>query len=153
MKTKLPYYLSVTLVSLAEVSPGLAQTTNLGIARLGKQVVLVWPAKATNYVLQSTTNLLPAAWSTVANVPVVVNGQYTETNATSGTQQFYLLSQFTIPPGMALIPAGSFTMGDSLDGENDATPTNVTVSAFFMDTNLVSLSQWQAVRSLFCISS
>jgi formylglycine-generating enzyme required for sulfatase activity len=49
------------------------------------------------------------------------------------------------PAGMVLIPAGSFTMGDTLDGETDARPTNVSVSAFYMDTNLVSYSQWQAV--------
>ncbi|MGB7748761.1 MAG: SUMF1/EgtB/PvdO family nonheme iron enzyme, partial [Verrucomicrobiia bacterium] len=46
-----------------------------------------------------------------------------------------------------LIPAGSFTMGDTLDGESDAIPTNVMVSAFYMDTNLVSYSQWQGVYS------
>jgi len=45
-----------------------------------------------------------------------------------------------------LIPAGSFTMGDSLDGESDAMPTtNITVSAFYMDINLVSYAQWQSV--------
>ena len=49
------------------------------------------------------------------------------------------------PPGMVLIPGGAFTMGDSLDGESDASPTNVTVAAFYMDVNLVSLSQWQSV--------
>src|ERR1035437_2019316 len=47
--------------------------------------------------------------------------------------------------GMALIPAGSFTMADTLDGLSDASPTNVTVSAFYMDVNLVSYSQWQTV--------
>ena len=47
------------------------------------------------------------------------------------------------PPGMALIPAGAFTMGDTLDGL--ATPISVTLSAFYMDVNLVSLSQWQSV--------
>jgi formylglycine-generating enzyme required for sulfatase activity len=36
-------------------------------------------------------------------------------------------------------------MGDSLDGESDATPTNITVSAFYMDINLVSYAQWQSV--------
>jgi formylglycine-generating enzyme required for sulfatase activity len=46
---------------------------------------------------------------------------------------------------MALIPAGSFTMGDTLDGESDAIPTSVYVSAFYMDMNLVSYSQWQTV--------
>ncbi len=49
------------------------------------------------------------------------------------------------PPGMVLIPAGSFTMGDTLDGESDAIPINIYVSQFYMDINLVSLSQWQSV--------
>jgi formylglycine-generating enzyme required for sulfatase activity len=118
----------------------------LSIAPAANQVVLSWPTSASNYVLQSTINLFPAAWSMVTNVPVVVNGQYTVTNRISGTQQFYRLSQIAIPSGMALIPAGSFTMGDTLDGEIDATPTvTVNVSAFFMDANLISYSQWQSV--------
>ena len=48
---------------------------------------------------------------------------------------------------MVLIPAGTFTIGDTLDGESDAIPTNVTLSAFLMDSNLVSYSQWQSVYS------
>ena len=51
----------------------------------------------------------------------------------------------TVPAGMASIPAGTFTMGDTQDGESDAISTNIYVSAFFMDTNLVSYSLWQAV--------
>ena len=51
------------------------------------------------------------------------------------------------PNSMALIPAGSFTMGDTLDGESDAIPVSVSVSAFYMDVNLVQLSQWQSVYS------
>jgi formylglycine-generating enzyme required for sulfatase activity len=48
------------------------------------------------------------------------------------------------PAGMAFIPAGSFTIGNSIgDGDiTDANPTNVYVSAFYMDTNLVSSNQW-----------
>ncbi len=49
------------------------------------------------------------------------------------------------PSGMAFIPAGSFTMGDTLDGESDAIPISVYISAFYMDVNLVSFSQWQSV--------
>jgi formylglycine-generating enzyme required for sulfatase activity len=49
------------------------------------------------------------------------------------------------PQGMALIPAGTFTMGDSLDGSADAVPVSTTVSAFYMDVTEVTLSQWQAV--------
>ena len=51
-----------------------------------------------------------------------------------------------IPPiDMAYIPGGFFTMGDTLDGESDAIPTNIYVSAFYMDINLVSYRQWQSV--------
>ena len=58
-------------------------------------------------------------------------------------------ASLAIPSGMALIPAGAFTMGNSIgDGDiTDANPTNVTVSAFYMDMNLVSYSQWQSVYS------
>ena len=53
----------------------------------------------------------------------------------------------TTPSGMAPIPAGWFTMGDTLDGLSDAIPVTVNVSGFYMDTNLVSYSQWQGVYS------
>jgi len=36
-------------------------------------------------------------------------------------------------------------MGDTLDSESDAKPTVTYVSAFYMDVNLVSYSQWQSV--------
>jgi formylglycine-generating enzyme required for sulfatase activity len=49
------------------------------------------------------------------------------------------------PVGMVLIPAGAFTMGDNLDGMSNATPVSTTVSAFYMDVNEVTLSQWQSV--------
>ena len=54
------------------------------------------------------------------------------------------LPQFSAD-GMALIPSGTFTMGDLLDGESDALPTNIYVSSFYMDTNLVSYAEWQGV--------
>jgi hypothetical protein len=52
-----------------------------------------------------------------------------------------LVAAVAPPPGMALIPAGAFTMGDSLDGSSDAAPISTTVSAFYMDVNEVTLSQ------------
>ena len=49
--------------------------------------------------------------------------------------------------GMALIPAGSFILGDANDNNADGdAPTNtVTVSAFCLDTNLVSCALWRQV--------
>ena len=49
------------------------------------------------------------------------------------------------PTVMVLIPGGSFTMGDTLDGHTNAVPVTADVSAFYMDTNLVTWSQWQGV--------
>ncbi len=54
----------------------------------------------------------------------------------------------TPPPGMVLIPAGAFMMGNTVASETDITddaPVSTTVSAFYMDVNEVTLSQWQAV--------
>jgi formylglycine-generating enzyme required for sulfatase activity len=54
----------------------------------------------------------------------------------------------TAPPGMALIPSGPFTMGNSVAADTDITdaePVSTTVSAFYMDVNEVTLSQWQSV--------
>jgi formylglycine-generating enzyme len=146
MKTKLNS-LFIGLALLAGVHSALAQVTNLTIIRSAANVILTWPTNATGFTLQSTTNLVsPAVWATGVPGPVVVNGQNTVTNPISGSQKFYRLSQSAIPSGMALISAGAFTMGDNLDGEIDATPTvSVTVSAFYMDVNLVSSNQWQTV--------
>jgi len=54
----------------------------------------------------------------------------------------------TAPPGMVLIPAGVFTLGNSVAADTDITnaaPISTTVSAFYMDVNEVTLSQWQSV--------
>jgi formylglycine-generating enzyme required for sulfatase activity len=58
------------------------------------------------------------------------------------------LAQPSTSDGMALIPAGWFTIGDTLDGESDAMPAYLYVSGFYMDTNLVSYSQWQTVYDM-----
>ena len=53
------------------------------------------------------------------------------------------------PLGMVLIPAGSFMMGNSVapgEGDTDEVPVHtVNVSAFYLDTNLVSKAQWDQV--------
>jgi formylglycine-generating enzyme required for sulfatase activity len=55
-------------------------------------------------------------------------------------------SDETAPSGMALIPAGSFTMGDSLDGSSYALPLHdVYVSGFYMDRYEVTKALWDEV--------
>jgi uncharacterized repeat protein (TIGR01451 family) len=64
---------------------------SLAIAIAGSNVLISWPASATGYSLQSTTNLAPSAWGAVTNVPVQVLDQYHVTNDLFGTSRFYRL--------------------------------------------------------------
>jgi hypothetical protein len=59
---------------------------------VGLNVVLSWPTNSPGFTLQSTTNLLSAAWSTVSGA-VVLDGQNTVTNPLSGTERFFRLFQ------------------------------------------------------------
>jgi formylglycine-generating enzyme required for sulfatase activity len=144
--------LFIVLALIAGVHPALAQPL-LSIAPAGNRSVISWPVSATNYVLQSTTNLASHNWVTVSNaMPVTTSNKVTVTVSNTSFAKFFRLintNTSVVPAGMALIPTGSFTMGDTLDGNvfGDATPTNVTVSAFVKDVNLVSYSQWQSVYS------
>ncbi len=54
-----------------------------------------------------------------------------------------------VPQGMALIPAGSFTMGDGFaEGDSDERPTHsVYVSAFYMDKTEVTKAKWDEVAT------
>jgi formylglycine-generating enzyme required for sulfatase activity len=48
---------------------------------------------------------------------------------------------------MALIPQGSFIMGDSLDGMSDAPTRTVTLGAFYMGKTEVTKAVWDEVRT------
>jgi formylglycine-generating enzyme required for sulfatase activity len=116
---------------------------SLGIAPAGNQSVLYYPITPTNYILQSTTNLASSNWITATDaIPVTAAAVGNTTPA-----KFYRLLLTNPPAGMAFIPAGPFVIGNSIgDGDiTDAAPTNVFLSAFYMDTNLVTLSLWQSV--------
>jgi formylglycine-generating enzyme required for sulfatase activity len=52
----------------------------------------------------------------------------------------------SIPDDFALVPAGEFTMGDTLDGIDDAPPHNVNICAFYISKNEVTHGLWQEVR-------
>ena len=97
---------------------------------------LVWSnaLAGTNYTVQTVSSLPGGTnWVNYVQLPVINS---VNTN---------LIMAFNPPAGMVLIPAGEFTIGDTLDGEGDAIPTNVYVSAFYMDVNLVSSNLWKGV--------
>lgn len=147
--------LFIVLALLADVHSMLGQVTNLGIAAAGRQSLIYWPTSSTtNYVLQKTPSLSSPNWVTATNA-VTVNAVTVTSLAPSG---YFRLLVSTNPPGMVLIPAGSFLMGNFIVNNSynratndpditDANPTNVYVSAFYMDVNLVNSNQWAAVYS------
>jgi hypothetical protein len=153
MKTKLQcFFIGVAL--LTGIHEAIAQVMNLGIAQVsGGQSLIYWPiSSTTNYVLQTTTNLASPNWVMASNA-VTVNAATVTNSAPAG---YFRLLQSTTPPGMVLIPAGSFLIGNYIvnnfyktatnDPDINANPTNVYVSAFYMDVNLVNSNQWAAVQ-------
>ncbi len=99
---------------------------------------LVWSnAKAgVTYTVQAVSSLPGGSnWVDYVQIP---------TTQSVNTNQ---LIDFNPPAGLAFVPAGVFTIGNSIGDSDiaDANPTNVTVSAFYMDVNLVSFGQWQSV--------
>jgi formylglycine-generating enzyme required for sulfatase activity len=135
----------IVLALLAGISPAAAQGTRFfrisgptvtTITKFGSDGTLVW------------SNATLGVTYTVQTVSALSGGNnwvdYNQLTASNNVNT-NLIVAFNPPTGMALIPAGSFTIGDTLDGDTAAIPTNLTLSAFYMDVNLVSLSQWRAV--------
>ena len=58
----------------------------------GSNFILSWPASATGYALETSTNLADAnSWTPVTNVPAVLKQQNVVTNGMSGQMHFYRL--------------------------------------------------------------
>jgi hypothetical protein len=68
------------------------QLPSLSMLKAGSNVVISWPGWATNFVLESSTNL-PAAysWQNVTNVPTATPGGLAVTNSPTGPNRFYRL--------------------------------------------------------------
>ena len=101
---------------------------------------LVWSnaLAGTNYTVQMASSLGGGTnWVDYVQLPV--------TNGVN-TNQIIAVNP---PSGMALVPAGSFAMGDTFgEGSSYELPVHtVYVSAFYMDQNDVSLTQWQQVHN------
>jgi formylglycine-generating enzyme required for sulfatase activity len=149
MNTNFRWFL-IALACVAEVHSSPAQPL-LGIAPTNNQAILFWTrsTSGTNDILQVNSNLAPTNWLSATDAfPLVYGSQTAFTVTNSSPARFFRLS--VVAPaadGMVLIPGGWFTMGDPLDGEADAVPTNVYVSSFYMEPSLVSYSAWQAVFS------
>ena len=83
-----------TVFSITLPTPPTPPSPSLSITRSGANVVLRWPTNSPGFTLKSATNLVsPTVWTTASPAPVVVNGQNTVTNPTSGMQKYYRLEE------------------------------------------------------------
>jgi len=115
----------------------------------GQAIRYQWYSNGTNLMLGNTGPCLTLSFVNLSHA-----GTYS-VKLTSGGQTLWsstatlAVRTSTTPSGMALIPAGSFTMGNCMDpneGWSEELPLHsVYVSGFYMDVNLVSYSQWLTV--------
>jgi len=127
--------LALTNITMVSATPQFAVQSDLGI---------------TNQI-QYCTNLSQGWWLALTNV-VVTESPYwfVDVAAPPSPQRFYRARVVgPTPSGMALVPVGSFTMGNCMDpneGNTNELPLHtVYVSAFYMETNLVTFSLYTNV--------
>ena len=98
----------------------------------------------TSAILQDGTIATADLADSAVTTAKVADGAITAANIADGSISGRLVS---VPAGMALIPGGTFMLGNTI-GDSDITnaaPASTTVSPFYMDVNLVTLSLWQRV--------
>jgi sulfatase modifying factor 1 len=122
--------------------------TNIAIIGGNPQLLIQSDVGVTNQV-QYKTNLNQSGWMVLTNLVVAQSPyRFDDASAPPASMRLYRIA-VAAPAGMALIPGGSFTMGNCMDtneGGSDELPLHtVNVSAFYMDTNLVSYTLWQQV--------
>src|SRR5882672_3165823 len=85
-----------------------------------------------------------ADWTSLGAITVGTNQQI-EVSVPMFYRVHGLTGTNSTPAGMVFIPAGSFTIGDTVDAARIAAPTNVYVSAFYMDASPVTSNLWATV--------
>src|SRR5262249_6088572 len=76
-------------VQVAIPGPGVQLSIQL---LTGPQIILSWPASASNYVLESAGTVSGISWQRVTNAASLVGGQWQVTNSVAGSL-FYRLKQ------------------------------------------------------------
>ena len=111
----------------------------LQIQLAGTNVVLTWPLSATGYVVQKTDKLAPTpSWTTVTNVPAIVDFQYTVTNQISGSSRFYRLATVVIPTLQAQVSGNNFIL---------SWPASASGYVLETTTNLTAANSWTVVTN------
>jgi formylglycine-generating enzyme required for sulfatase activity len=130
--------------------------TNITIAANGPNLVIMSDIGATNQI-QSVVDLSQSSWEVLTNLLVTQSPYlFVDTISEPGPQRYYRVVAFsntntqTSPVNMALIPAGTFEMGDAFsEGASYEVPVHeVYVSAFYMEKYEVTKALWDQVIGL-----
>jgi uncharacterized repeat protein (TIGR03803 family) len=130
------------IVTISDIAFYVTLPPPLQIQLAGTNVVVSWPFWAAGFVLESANKLAPpASWTTVTNMPVIVNFQYTVTNQISGGRRFYRLAEIsTVAPALqAQITGSSFVLSWPASAQNFSLQTT---------TNLTDANSWTTVTNV-----
>ena len=114
------------------------------------------------YSVEATSDLAGADWTTIDPLLPANQVSVADNTPSAGIQTItvkdiqplsasakrFMRLRVTYSPAPAagvLIPAGSFQMGDALDGISNAPVHTVNVSAYYIEQNLVTKEQWDGV--------
>jgi formylglycine-generating enzyme required for sulfatase activity len=143
-------FLVGAITSSQAISPAISI---INITSNGPQLVITSDVGATNQI-QSASELSQPTWEVLTNL-VVTKSPYLFVDLITplGPQRYYRIVAFSgtnsqnAPVNMALIPAGTFEMGDSFnEGASYELPVHeVYVSGFYMDKYEVTKALWDQV--------
>jgi uncharacterized repeat protein (TIGR03803 family) len=126
-------------VTVSDIAFYVTLPPSLRIQLAGTNVVLTWPLSATGYVLQSANQVTPpVSWTTVTNVPVIVNFQYTVTNQISSGSRYYRLAIIAAPTLQAQVSGNNFIL---------SWPASASGYVLEATTNLAAANSWLAVTN------
>lgn len=152
---KANFTLMTTLLVMAQTKAYSDTPNVIGFAVDG---TLSWSSPTNNigeYRLETAIDLVPTTWTELPNAIMPTGTVMSVTVPIETNVQFYRVSAVRwevstdpVPNGMALIPGGAFSMGDSmgdtLDGELPVHTVNV--APFYADKTEVSFGLWQRVH-------
>ncbi len=79
------------VANLYKAGPSVVAGPHLDIVPSGNQITLQWPANASTFILQSTTNIAGGTWNAVTTTPTVVNSVNYLTMPMAASQTYFRL--------------------------------------------------------------
>ena len=149
MKAALCALLCVGASTAAHAATTVISTNHTTISLVPRLSITNAPGTTVEIEYRSTVG--SGGWTVLTTYVVGNTNYYLDFTAPASGARYYqvlvlggvIVSNPPASGGMTTIPAGPFVMGDSLDHTSTA-HTN-TISAFTIDTNLVTLTLWQTV--------